>query len=430
MAIIGAGIAGVSTAYFTLEKTDKTVLLIERARLAHGATGHNAGLVVAGFERPLPDMEREFGFERAAEALRAAERGWELIERLHRDAAPNVPFARFTEATGLLDAGHVARFAREADFRRRAGAAFAPIKVARGAVDPAALAEVDPSLVLWVEREEIDRALESGAGRHVGLLEEPGGVINSALLCQEVVRHLLAKFPGRFRLIEETKVQKIVVKEDAALLDVGEFTVSAGEAVLCTNGFEDFTILSGGGLALDREFHRNVRGIVGYMSGYLTPKDRPPAGLVYLESEGFSEDDAYHYVSRRPYEYERGAGPRHNLVSAGGPQELLEDHNAYSLDDEYPAARAEEIQRFVEATYGEGAPREDQRIFSWHGLMGYTPGMVRLVGPNPAAPRLLYNLGCNGIGILMSLWGGETIARHLSGEAVPRTIFTPGGDAR
>ena len=58
--------------------------------------------------------------------------------------------------------------------------------------------------------------------------------------------------------------------------------------------------------------------------------------------------------------------------------------------------------------------------------MGYTPGMVRIVGPHPSSPRLLYNLGCNGIGILMSIWGGETIARYLAGEAVPRTIFTPG----
>ena len=44
VAIIGAGIAGVSSAYFTLAKTGKSVALIERSRLAHGATGHNAGL--------------------------------------------------------------------------------------------------------------------------------------------------------------------------------------------------------------------------------------------------------------------------------------------------------------------------------------------------------------------------------------------------
>lgn len=425
VAIIGAGIAGVSTAYFTLTKTDKSVLLIERSRLAHGATGHNAGLVVADFERPLPDLEREYGFERAAEALRSIEHGWALLDEMYHNAGLDIPFSRFTEETGLLDVDHVKLFAAEADFRRRAGMPFSTVKVARERVTAAAVADVDPTLIEWVAEAEVRAALEAENDRYVGLAEEPGGVLNSALFCQEVVRHLLKAYPGRFRLIEETKIEKVVLKADAALLDAGSATVSAGEAVLCTNGFEDFTILGEGGLCLDKEFHRNVRGIVGYMSGYLVPMRRPPAGLVYLESEGFSEEEAYYYVTRRPYEYERGTGARHNLISAGGPQVLLEDHNAYSFEDEYPGERAAEIQGFADKTYGPNALPESDRVFAWHGLMGYTRNMVRMVGPHPSSPRLLYNLGCNGIGILMSIWGGETVARHLSGEKVPRTIFTP-----
>jgi glycine/D-amino acid oxidase-like deaminating enzyme len=425
VAIIGAGIAGVSTAYFTLAKTQRSVLLIERSRLAHGATGHNAGLIVADFERPLPDLEREYGFERAAEALRSVERGWALLDEMYRGAGLDIPLSRFTEETGLRDVGHIKLFAAEADFRRRAGMPFFPVKVARGRVAPEALADLDPALYLWVDPAEIRAALECENDRYVGLAEEPGGVANSALLCQEVVRFLAREYPERFRLVEETKVEKVVLKADGVLLDAGSATVSAEEVVLCTNGFEDFTILSESGLCFDKEFHRNVRGIVGYMSGYLVPMRRPPSGLVYLEDEGFSEDEAYYYVTRRPYEYERGSGARHNLISAGGPQVLLESHTDYSFDDDYPGERAAEIQGFVDRTYGKGTPGEKHRVFNWHGLMGYTRGMVRMVGPHPSAPRLLYNLGCNGIGLLPSIWGGETVARYLAGEAVPRTIFTP-----
>jgi hypothetical protein len=37
----------------------------------------------------------------------------------------------------------------------------------------------------------------------------------------------------------------------------------------------------------------------------------------------------------------------------------------------------------------------------------------------------MYNLGCNGVGILPSIMGARKIARHVAGEAVPETIFDP-----
>ncbi len=55
--------------------------------------------------------------------------------------------------------------------------------------------------------------------------------------------------------------------------------------------------------------------------------------------------------------------------------------------------------------------------------MGYTKNGVRLIGPEPQNPVLLYNLGCNGVGILPSVHGGRQIARFLAREPVPRSIF-------
>ena len=43
VAIIGAGIAGVAAAFYTLGRTDRRVMLVERDRVGRGATGHNAG---------------------------------------------------------------------------------------------------------------------------------------------------------------------------------------------------------------------------------------------------------------------------------------------------------------------------------------------------------------------------------------------------
>jgi glycine/D-amino acid oxidase-like deaminating enzyme len=66
----------------------------------------------------------------------------------------------------------------------------------------------------------------------------------------------------------------------------------------------------------------------------------------------------------------------------------------------------------------------EERFF-WHGLMGYTRTGVRIVGREPLDERLMYNLGCNGVGILPSLMGARKIARHVNGEQMEDTIFDP-----
>src|SRR3989338_7230787 len=66
VAIIGAGIAGITTAYFTLKNTTKKVAVIEAGKVAHGATGHNAGQIVSYFERQFSELVKEFGLPMAA----------------------------------------------------------------------------------------------------------------------------------------------------------------------------------------------------------------------------------------------------------------------------------------------------------------------------------------------------------------------------
>lgn len=44
--IVGGGIAGLSTAYFLLERDEKDIVLIERNSIGSGATGHSSGMLV------------------------------------------------------------------------------------------------------------------------------------------------------------------------------------------------------------------------------------------------------------------------------------------------------------------------------------------------------------------------------------------------
>jgi glycine/D-amino acid oxidase-like deaminating enzyme len=48
-----------------------------------------------------------------------------------------------------------------------------------------------------------------------------------------------------------------------------------------------------------------------------------------------------------------------------------------------------------------------------------------VIGPHPRHPRLLYNLGCNGVGFLPSIHGGHRLARMLAGDRPVPSVFDP-----
>ena len=69
--------------------------------------------------------------------------------------------------------------------------------------------------------------------------------------------------------------------------------------------------------------------------------------------------------------------------------------------------------------------RASANHYHWHGLMGYNDGGTRVVGEHLLHPRLLYNLGCNGVGFLPSICGADRLARLFAGERLEPSIFDP-----
>ena len=246
------------------------------------------------------------------------------------------------------------------------------------------------------------------------------GCTNSALFCERMVDYLAQQYPDRFALYEHTPVHKVILREGHAILDGEHHTVEAKSVVLCTNGFESLHIINENGLDIDAKYHALVRGRVAYMSAYLEEAGKPPAAITYLTPDEPSENLPYYYLTRRPYEYEEGT--EHSLISIGGPEEALEQ-DVYSRDVEYPERAIQVIDNFVKTIYDAGRKGPVEYEFTWHGLMGYTANGIRMIGPEPKNPVLLYNLGCNGVGILPSVFGGRKIAKHLAGEKVPPSIF-------
>lgn len=421
VAIIGAGIAGMSSAFQILETTDKKVIILERWKLAHGATGHNAGQVFGHFERGLKSLVDEFGLELAIHAQSAIEGAWETLQHMYDKAGLDIPFFTFTGYAGFTSRAQVLVRLQNCHLRLRGNLEPEPLYLAENPGFEWKIPKKYAGLYTIVPNEELQKYLETNRTDFIGVLSYKKGVINSALLCEELLRYFLKTYPDRFSLYEHTHAHKVVLHSDHALIDTEAHVITASRVVLCTNGFESIRIYNASGLDIDAKYHYLVTGKQGYMSGYLETNNKPPIALSYFTDPSTAFDNSYYYLTRRPYEYEKGT--THNLISIGGPDSNLEDTTPYSRDDEYPEEYAEEIDEFVKSTYDSDPNTKIEYQFTWHGLMGYTKNGVRMIGPEPSNPILLYNLGCNGIGILPSLYGSSKIARHIRGDIVEPSIF-------
>ncbi len=429
VAIIGGGIAGVSTAFYTLKNTDKKVVLVEATKIAHGATGHNGGFLASYFERTFSSLIEEFGLEQTAKAQTAMESSWDLLDEIRSEAQIQTPMWQFTGFAACATLEEVLVHLKNNKLRLKAGLKVETILVSETLENLNSLTDEQyKDLYKLVPQQEIHEKLETIDTEYIAILPDRKGCMNSALFCEELISYLLKKYPDRLTLAEHTPVRRLVLKEDHAVLDISsKQKITAQKVVLCTNGFEKINIINTAGPSINKKFHHLVRGIVGYMAGYIEELKKEPTEISYLPKKSqhgkdIYTEDPYFYLTRRPFKIDN---QEHSLISIGGPEALMDDTNNYHEEHPYPDEAKAEIDNFLINTYRHTPKDKISYRFLWHGLMGFTPNGVRLIGPEPCNKMLLYNLGCNGVGLLPSIYGGLKISQHLSGAKVEPSIFDP-----
>lgn len=428
VAIVGGGIAGVTTAYFILRNTDKKVVLIEAGKIAHGATGHNAGYLASYFERSFGSLVDEYGLDLAARAQRGVESSWELLDEIKQYTGIKTPMQKFTGHAGCTTVDQIKQHLHTNLLRKKAGLKNEHIFIASElGLDKKIPSEYD-GLYLTMPHKDILSVLETKNTKYIGLVSYQKGLMNSAMFSEELICFLVEKFSSRFEFYEESPVKVIALVPDKGSLTVLNHTVEANKVVLCTNGFDGFTIVNQGGLDIDTKFHHMVQGKIGYMVGYLESPERRPAAISYRTEPSAETDERditgepYYYLTRRPHHTSQNA---HSLVSIGGPEEELPNRSHYLAGGPFAEERGREMAEFLSKNYHGSLPKADKFEFAWHGLMGYTPSGIRRVGPEPLNPVLLYNLGCNGIGILPSVYASQRISMFVKGVPMKPSIFDP-----
>ncbi len=425
VAIVGGGIAGLSTAAYLMKDTNLSVILVEAGRIAHGATGHNAGQLVADFERPLSSMIEEYGIGPAVRAQTEVEGGWIGVDWLLRSFGLRTPLHRCQGFSGFSTMEQIRSHLDAASLRLSHGLHREPMLVAVGSEADRAIGRADESMVVRMPHSVILRLLHTDDPSFVAASTSPKGCMNSALFCEELAGSILSQYPGRFTIAEHLPVHDVTIEGDGALLKTDGPSVRAKSVVLCTNGFENINLTNTNGPNIDRAFHRMVRSLIGYMGGYVGSEGEPVTAISYFRNNKDELDpnnNRYTYLTRRPYEHQ---GAPSTLLCVGGPERYLPEGATYDPFASFPGDVEEEIDRAFEATYRMSPQMPLVSTFRWHGVMGFTPTYIRCVGRDPRAPSLLYNLGCNGVGILPSIAGGRRIAQHLAGAQLEPSLFDP-----
>lgn len=420
VAVIGAGIAGISTVYQLLKQTDLTVTLIEAGKIAHGATGRNAGQVVSYFERPFKEIVEEFGLPMAISGQSSVEYAWDILENIMQACELKTPLYSCAGYTGFINMTQILEHLEEFDLRAQGGLETKPLLLRVGEDLMSQIPAHLQSYVLEVPHSVILDMLVTDDNRFIAAATSRKGCMNSALFCEELIAWMAENFSDRLTIAEHLPVERVTLEQDSATLTTSGPTITAKNVVLCTNGFENFEIRNNAGADIDPTFHTMIRGAIDYMAGYIDEPDQDAAAVSYYISDDATA--AYPYLTRRPYEHEKHG--RKSLVCIGFPERDLPNDATYEPDTAPPADVTEELDRTLRTLYRD-TPPPAQRAFLWQGLMGYTPNLIRRIGFEPKNHVLLYNLGCNGVGILPSVYGGFRIAQLMQGIQLPPSIFDP-----
>lgn len=423
--VVGAGIAGVMTTYFVLKNTEKTVALVERDRVAHGATGHNAGQVVAEFEEWYATMAQTWGRTQTAQAWKDVHSAWDLLQDIQDDLNLQTPLYRTQGMGGFSDIQQIKRQLKDIRMRQEDGVHTAKLVVVEEFRPMAHSLSADEDLFSWTPQEELLRMLNTRDKHYIAGVIDDRACMNSAMLCEEMVEAMLMRWKGRLNVFEESHIQQLVIGEhQAQARGIEGQELTATTVVLCTNGFENITLTNQYGIDINARFHHDIEGKIGYMGAYYESVPGQPMANYYLSKPGTDPEQPYFYVTRRPYDL-GDSNETTSLVSVGGPERDLPEDMRYHPSLPYAQHAHDEIDTFIRSVYRSSDGSTPKEAFFWHGLMGYTATRIRLIGPEPCNNTLMYNLGCNGIGILPSIYGGYKISQFVAGQTLEPSIFDP-----
>jgi gamma-glutamylputrescine oxidase len=354
--IVGAGYTGLGAA-LALAGRGFSVVALEAAEIASGASGRNGGQIHSGHRRDQDYLETAVGRDDALALWRLAEDAKAHLRGLiaeHAIACDLKP--------GMLTVDHKPRHVAQS----------------RAYAERLATRYGYPHLEI-VEKAQLDEML-GAKGYHGGVLDRGGGHLHPLNLALGIARAAIAKGA---RLLERSRAVSYSSKGGKAVVETARGSVVADWLLLAGDGY-----LSG----LDRQVEARVMPINNFILA------TEPLGPERARS--LIRDDVAVSDSRFVVNYFRLSADRRLLFGGG---------------ETYRSGFPPDLPNFVRPRMLQVFPQlSDMRIdHAWGGTLGITTTRLPLV--RRLAPNVLTASGYSGLGVMLAPYFGRILADAVAG---------------
>lgn len=355
--IVGAGMAGLSTAYL-LGRAGKSVIVLDSGPIVSGETERTTAHLASAMDDRFVQLEKLHGADGARLAAESHAGAIALIERIAREEGIDCGFERVDAYLFTPDGRDTALLEEELAAARRAGLTEALL------VASAPLPGFNTGPAIRFPNQAQFHPLRYLAG-----------------LAEVIVRN-------GGRLHAHTHVNELEGGENAQVRTASGHTVHAGSVVVATNSpINDRVVI-----------HTKQSPYRTYAVGFRVPRGVVPKALYWDTA------DPYHYVRLT-----EGSADDHELVIVGG-----EDHRTGQAND--AEVRYQRLERWTRERF----PTEGEAVFRWSGQVLEPVDSLGFIGRNPLDRDNVYiATGDSGQGMTHGTLAGIIITDLIVGRKNP-----------
>jgi hypothetical protein len=414
------------TAHFLLQETQQNIVIVEWNKIASWATWHNAWRISTETEVDFQYLIENYGIDKASNTRKWLvewyENLWSIIDLYNIDIQSSK--LMWYEAISQFD--HFIRRLNQKILLSSVGIESETILLSENSTRIDQIPKKSIEHISIVPQSTIANFIQSSDGQYQWLRCRKWWTINSALLSQKLLQELKSHYKNRINIYENTQIKNINPQDEENYQIISQtadwHNIKSQKAVLCTNWFENLNINN---QKSNKYFHKNTKWVIWYMTWYILDWKVDDSAVSYYPSQNniLTSDcnsDVYYYMTERWYNINDSTK---RLICLWWPEKEFPENKEYTQEWS-EECNIDNLKQFAYDTIKNINPQSDNK-FSRHWLMSYTESKLRYVWPDPTNPNILYNLWCNWVWIVSSLYWWKLIKQYINQEEIQPNVFKP-----
>lgn len=360
--IVGAGIAGLSTAYW-LEKTDPTlkIVVVDKFYLGAGASGRNAGFVTCGSSEHFQKLIQSFGLQKAIEIWKFSEINRKLlVSEIIQDEFDSVDFTQTGSCTVAATAADFTRYEGLQKTMQSAG--------------------IDTEII-----NEKYLSEQYGVNGFAGAIQYlHDGIIHPIKLIDKMKSKL-----KNTEFIFDCEIQSVINNATDFTIQTSKNQIRALKVISCLNGFT-------------AELLKDYSDLIKPQRGQIILTEPLPH---FVKGPCYLTKHLCYFRQLHTGELLIGGFRNHDIEAENTAVDNITDKIQTALN---------------EFTTGYFKNTKNVKIqHRWSGIMGFTPDGQMILGQHPLHKNMYLMGGCSGHGMGLSFHAAKVLAGAVFNEPIP-----------